>query len=354
MAARAAAETDFRRRAGRLRDDPWAALERLQPRQRELLPAYTLLETRGGGGSQLYKWAEQLVRGAQERAKPNAERLSDYGDARLRALEQTLFAERPTYPALDELQLGWWLSKTREILTVDDPRVRELLGRESPEALAHALAKGTRLGDPALRRRLWTGGLAAIDASDDPLIRFVRRIQSVTREARRVYEAEVQAPTDRAAEQLAALRFRIYGTAQAPDATGTLRLTYGRAQGWTYAGRTVPYATTFAGLWDRATGAEPFDLARRLAGAKDRIPATTQLDFTASTDTIGGSSGSPAIDATGALVGANFDSTVLSQRNAYGYDRQVNRSVIVSTAAITAALRHAYGQERLLAELGVR
>ena len=294
------------------------------------------------------------MRGAEERPKPNADRLPEFGDARLAQVEQSLFAERPTYPALDEVQLSWWLSKTREILTVDDPRVGTLLGRESPEALAKALARGTRLGDPAVRRRLWEGGRAAIEASTDPLIRFVSRIQPVTRDTRRTWEADVQAPTDRASEALAALRFRVYGTAVSPDATGTLRLTYGRAEGWSYGGRTVPYATRFAGLWARATGAAPFDLAPRLARAKERIPADTLLDFTASTDTIGGSSGSPAINAAGELIGANFDSTVLSQRNAYGYDPVVNRSVIVSATAITAALRHAYGQERLLAELGVR
>ena len=355
MATRAAGEADFRRRAAPLlrgQADPWTTLEALQPPARQLTPAYMLLEARAGGGSQLYDWAEQLVRGSQERDKPNAERLPEFGDARLRSVEQTLFAARPTYPALEQLLLGWWLSKTREILTVDDPRVRGLLGTESPEALAWTLSR-SKLGDAALRRRLWEGGLAAVMASDDPLIRFLLRTQSVTREARRTWEAEVQAPTDRASETLAALRFQVYGTAVAPDATGTLRLSYGRAEGWTYDGRTVPYATRFAGLWDRATGAPPFDLAPRLAGTRARIPADTQLDFAASTDTIGGSSGSPVIDATGTLVGANFDSTVLTQRNAYGYDRAVNRSVIVSAAAITAVLRHAYGQERLLAELGV-
>lgn len=356
MAARAAAEADFRRRAAPLlrgRANPWATLEALQPRARQLIPAYTLLELRAGGGAALFGWANTLVRGAQERVKPNAERLPEFGDARLRGLEQGLFAERPSYPALNELQLSWWLGKTREILTVDDPRVRALLGNDSPEALAKALSR-SRLGDPAVRRRLWAGGMAAVAASDDPLIRFALRIQPVTREARRVYEADVQAPTDRASEALAALRFQVYGTGVSPDATGTLRLTYGRAQGWTYEGRTVPYATRFAGLWERATGSQPFDLAPRLARARERIAPDTLLDFAASTDTIGGSSGSPAINAAGELVGANFDSTVLTQRNAYGYDPVVNRSVIVSAAAITAALRYAYGQDRLLAELGVR
>ena len=160
-------------------------------------------------------------------------------------------------------------------------------------------------------------------------------------------------PTDRASEALAKARFAVFGTSLYPDATGTLRLTYGRLKGWTYQGRTVPYATTFGGLWQRATGAEPFDVAPRLLAAKDRIPAVTILDVAASTDTIGGSSGSPAINAKGEIIGANFDSTVLTQRNAYGYDPELNRSVLVTTSAVTAALRYAYGQEHLLRELGV-
>jgi hypothetical protein len=359
MAGRAEAEADFRRRVAAnaevSRDigDPWRDLAALQARMRRLYPGFYMLETRAGGGSQLYPRARDLVRGAQERARPSAERLPEFGESRLPQVEQRLFAERPTYPALDEVQLGWWLSKAREVLTVDDPRVRRLLGNESPEALAHRLASGTRLGDPAVRRRLWEGGLAAVEASDDPLIRFLLAIQPLTRATRSEYEALVEAPTERAGEALARARFAIYGTSLYPDATGTLRLTYGRVEGWTHEGRTVPHATTFAGLWERATGAAPFDLAPRLAAARARIPADTVVDVAASTDTIGGSSGSPAVNAAGEIVGANFDSTVLTQRNAYGYDPAVNRSVIVTTAAITAALRHAYGQEHLLAELGV-
>jgi hypothetical protein len=359
MAARQAAEADFRCRVAAdpaiARDvgDPWTELSRLQEEVRRLHPGYYLLETRAGGGSQLYGWARDLVRGAQERERPSAERLPEFGEARLPQVEQRLFAERPSYPAVDEVQLAWWLSKAREILTVDDPRIRQLLGNESPEALATRLARGTRLGDPGERRRLWEGGLAAIEASNDPLIQFLLAIQPVTRATRSEYEGRIQAPTDRASEALARARFAVYGTSLYPDATGTLRLTYGRIEGWSHLGRIIPHATTFAGLWDRATGAAPFDLAPRLAAARARIPADTVLDVVASTDTIGGSSGSPAVNAAGEIVGANFDSTVLTQRNAYGYDPNVNRSVLVTAAAVTAALRHAYGQPHLLAELGV-
>lgn len=357
MAARAAAEREFRARVAadpRLAadiGDPWGELERVQPEMRRLYPAYYMLETRAGGGAQLFTWANQIVRAAQERARPSGERLPEFGDARLRAMETRVLAERPTYASLEEVELAWWLSKLREVLTVDDARVRTLLGNESPEALARRLASGTRLGDPAVRRALWEGGLPAVAASQDPLIRWVLRAQPAMRAARAEYEDRVQAPTDRASEKLARARFAAYGTSLYPDATGTLRLTYGRIEGWTDEGRTVAATTTFAGLWDRATGAEPFDLAPRLAAARSRIPADTLLDVAASTDTIGGSSGSPAVNAAGEIIGLNFDSTILTQRNAYGYDPAVNRSVLVTTAAISAALRHAYGMDYLLREI---
>jgi len=360
MARREAAEREFRARLAadpRLAaeaGDPWTALERVQPEVRRLYPAYYLLETRAGGGSQLFAWARDIVRGGQERAKPSDQRLPEYGEARLRSVETRLLAEKPVFASLEQVQLGWWLSKLREVLTVDDPRVRQLLGDESPEALAARLASGTRLGDPAVRRALWEGGLAAVEASQDPLVRWMLAAQPVLRAARSEYEDRVQAPTDQAAEALARARFAVYGTSLYPDATGTLRLTYGRIEGWTHEGRTVGYSTDFRGLWARATGAPPFDFAPRLAAARERIPADTLLDVAASTDTIGGSSGSPAVNAAGELIGLNFDSTVLTQRNAYGYDPAVNRSVLVTTAAVTTALRHAYGMDWLLNEIGVR
>jgi len=360
MARRADAEADFRRRVQSdpaLRQaigDPWTDLADLQEEVVRLYPGYYMLETRAGGGSQLFNWARDLVRGAQERPRANAERLPEYGDARLPQVENGLLAARPTYPSLDEVQLAWWLSKAREILTVDDPRIAQLLGKESPEQLASRLAGGTKLGDPVVRKALWEGGLPAVQASNDPLIQFLLKIQDVTRVTRTEYEGKVQAPTDRASEALAKARFAVFGTSLYPDATGTLRLTYGRVRGWTRLGQKIPYATTFGGLWQRATGAEPFAVAPRLLAAKDKIPASTILDVAASTDTIGGSSGSPAINGKGEIIGANFDSTVLTQRNAYGYDPELNRSVLVTTSAVTAALRHAYGQSHLLRELGVR
>jgi hypothetical protein len=359
-------ETVFRRRvvenealSGQV-GDPWGALAEVQPLARELYAPTALLEggtgmgaTSVAGGSQLFQWARAIVRGAQEQAKPSDQRLSEYADSRLPGVESGLFAERPVYPELEQIRLEWWLSKTREWLMVDSPHVRTLLGKESPEGLSARVVAGTKLADPAVRRALWTGGLAAIQASDDPLIQYVLSIDADARAVRTEWENKVKAPTDRASEQLAAARFAAYGDAVYPDATGTLRLTYGQVEGSDVPGQRFGAFTTFAGLWDRATGAEPFAVAPKLLAARDRIDPNAVMDMAVSTDTIGGSSGSPAINARGEIIGANFDSTVLTQRNAYGYDRAVNRSVIVTTQAVTVALRDVYGMDGLLTELGV-
>ncbi len=363
MARRAEAEREFRARAADgdgQAGDPWSDLSAVQPIARELYPAMALLEggtgigtTSAGGGSTLFAWARALVRAAQEREKPSVERLPEYGDARLGSLQSALLAERPTYPALEQVRMEWWLSKTREWLTVDDPRVRVLLGDESPEALSARLVQGTTLGDPAVRRALWEGGLAAIEASDDPMIRYLLSIQAPTRAIRSDWETRVQAPTDQASERLAAARFAAYGDTVYPDATGTLRLTYGLIEGSDVPGQRFGPFTTFGGLWDRATGAAPFDVAPKLLAARDRIDPEAVLNMAVSSDTIGGSSGSPVVNEAGELLGANFDSTVLTQRNAFGYDRAVNRSVIVTTGAVTVALRDVYGMDGLVRELGV-
>jgi hypothetical protein len=365
MSRRAEAEADFQARNAANAEfaaqfgNPWGDLASVQPAVRELYAPMALLEggtgvgtTAPGGGSVLFNYARTLVRAAQERAKPSAERLPEYGDARLGQVESALLAARPVYPALEQVRMEWWLSKTREWLTVDDPRVRALLGRESPEALSARLVEGSTLADPAVRRALWEGGLEAIQASDDPLIQWMLSIQDVTRGVRSEWETRVQAPTEQASERLAAARFAAYGDSVYPDATGTLRLTYGLIEGSDVPGQRFDGFTTFDGLWDRATGSAPFDVAPKLLAARDAIDGDTVLNMTVSSDTIGGSSGSPVVNEAGEIVGANFDSTVLTQRNAYGYDRDVNRSVIVTTGAVTTALRDVYGMQRLVEELG--
>jgi len=334
--------------------DPWGEIAKAQTAYADQYVRYRQLEGAAGSLSDLFGYARDIVRAAQERAKPSSGRLPEYADTRLPLLEKELLDAKPVDVPLEQLYLEYWLSKTREYLTVDDPASKLLLGKESPEALSQRLVSGTRLADPAVRKALWEGGLAAVQASDDPLIQFVLKTDPAARAARQRWEAEVSGPTDRAAERLARARFAAYGEAVYPDATFTLRLSYGKVAGWTFRGVTVPWFTTFSGLYERATGAEPFELAPRWIAARDKLDPNTVFDFVTTNDIIGGNSGSPVVNAQGEVLGAAFDGNIHSLGGDYGYDGAINRTVVVSTAAATEALDKVYGQPALLKELTAR
>jgi hypothetical protein len=330
--------------------DPWADTAKVQADRKALAAPYTFMELRAGIGSTLFSYGRNLVRAAQERAKPNGDRLPDYTDSRLPLLEKRVLDAEPVYPEVEQLALEFWLSKLRENLTADAPGTKTFLGKDSPETLSARLAT-SKLCDPALRKQLWDGGLAAINASNDPMIRYVLATDAASRAIREDYENRVTGPTDRAAEKIAKARFAIYGTKAYPDATFSLRLTYGKVEGWTDNGVTVGPFTHFAGLWDRATGQFPFDLAPRWQNAKGKVDNDTVFDFVGDIDIVGGNSGSPAIDAQGDVIGAVFDGNIESLGGSFGFDDRVNRGVMVSTAAITEALRKVYGNDALVAEL---
>lgn len=357
MADKRAAEADLKAKVAadpalaREIGDPWSEIEAAQAAYAETYLPYRQMEAAAGGGSSLFGYARTLVRAAQERAKPNTERLAEYSEARLPLLEKRLLDVRPIDKPLEEMFLSFWLSKTREYLTTDDPATQLLLGKDSPEALAERLVAQSNLDDPAVRQALWNGGMAAIQASDDPLIQLALRMDPMARAVRDTWETQVEAPTARAAERVAAARFAAYGDEVYPDATFTLRLSYGQVQGWTYRGRAIPATTTFSGLYERATGAEPYALAPRWVAAQDRLDPDTVFNFVTTNDIIGGNSGSPVVNAQGEVLGAAFDGNIHSLGGDYGYDGTINRTVVAATSAATEALEKVYGLTGLLDEL---
>jgi len=357
MASRQAAETDLRDRvradaalAARI-GDPWGEIATAQRAYREHWLAYRELETAAGGGSDLFDFARLLVRGAREQAKPEADRLPAYAPTRIGAIQRDALDNFPVDPALDQMFLEFWLLKAREYLTVDSPAVKTILGSDSPETLSRRLISGTRLADPALRKRLWDGGLPAIEASTDPMIVFLRKIDELGVAEQKTWTSQVSGPIERAQARITQARFAVYGQSIYPDANFTLRLSYGKVEGWTYNGQTVPPTTNFAGLYQRATGQFPFALPAKWVAAKDKLNPNTVLNFSTSNDILGGNSGSPTVNARGEIVGLAFDGNILSLGGQYGFDPAVNRSVIVATVAITEALEKVYGQPRLAAEL---
>ncbi len=327
------------------------ALDRIaavQERLRGLLTEYWLLEGRGASFSKLFQMARALVRWDEERAKANEVRLREFRESALPSLTQSLFSAAPIEPDLEEVKTAFWLSKVREHLGPDHPTTRLVLGRDSPEDLARSLVRGTRLADPGLRKRLWEAGTAG---TDDPMLALARRLDAAARAVRKTYEDEVEAVEDRESEILARARFRIAGTDTYPDATFTLRITYGTVAGYREGSREVSPITTIRGLFERATGKDPYALPPSWERARDRLDPATPMNFASTCDIVGGNSGSPVINRQGEVVGLVFDGNIQSLGGAFWFEESVNRAVAVATPAILEALDKVYAIPRIVREL---
>jgi len=304
--------------------------------------------------SQLADLAVQIVTYVAEIKKPDGERLPGFHDSQLDSLKQRLFSPAPIYPELEIARMTSALEAAQGELGPDDAWVKAVLNGQSPKDAASKLISGTKLADPALRKSLVDGGQAAVAASTDPMIAMARRIDPIRREQIKWFEDNVQSVDERAGEMLGKARFAAYGKDTYPDATFTLRLSYGQVQGFPMNGTIAPYKTTFYGLYDRAASfdyKEPFDLPKRWADGKDKLDLTTPFDFVSTNDIIGGNSGSPVVNRNGEIVGLIFDGNIESLVGDFVYDSYQNRAVAVHTAGMTEALKKLYGAQKLVDEL---
>ena len=331
--------------------DAWAAIAKAQVARRELWERYQLLEEADGLDGTLFQRARWLVRGAEERPKPGPERLKEYRDSALPSLEQRVLSSAPVEAELEVLLLTHSLLRLREKLSPDDPLVKRVLGTETPEALARRLVTGTKLADLETRKRLWNGGKAAVDASEDPMIALAKLVDAESRAVRKRWEAEVEGPEEKHGERIAQATFAVYGTDRYPDATGTLRLTYGSLKGYAKQGRAIQPFTTIGGAFERHTGNEPFALPPSWLGAKKKLDLGVPLNLATTHDVHGGNSGSPVVNTNLEVVGLVFDRNYEGLAAAFSYDDEQGRTVSVATTAILEALRKVYGATELANEL---
>ena len=351
LLTRKSEEESALRAQAQLTSDPWSDIAGIEQRDRAQYLPHTFIEGGAGFNSILFRYARLLVRGADERLKGNTDRLREYTDSALPRIEQQLAARVPIYAEVEALTLSFSLQRMREWLGPDYPLVRSLLGHESPDALATRLVAETKLDDAEVRKRLWKGGKAAVDASRDPLIELARAIDGDARALRRRFEDEIEAPLTTASARIAAARFKVYGTRVYPDATFTLRLNYGTVQGWTENGTPVEPFTHLGRAFERATGAAPFKIPQSWLKVKDQLDPDTPFCISTSSDIVGGNSGSPLIDAQGRIVGLMFDGNIHSISGSYWFDTVRNRAVALHPAIIRTALDKVYGARQLLAEI---
>ncbi|HVP14470.1 MAG TPA: S46 family peptidase [Terriglobales bacterium] len=304
--------------------------------------------------SRLVDIATTIVRYAAETPKPNDQRLEEYRDSNLESVRFELFSPAPVDSDLEEVAIAEELDEALRGLGPDDPWVRAALGGRSPAERAHALVAGTKLFDPAERRRLIAGGRAAVARSDDAMIGWALAIDGPYREIRSWYEDHVASVEAAEGHRIARARFAAFGRTVYPDATGTLRLSYGRVAGYEQNTTRVPWKTTIGGLFARADefeGRPPFDLAPAIAAHRAQLDPRAPLDFVCTDDIVGGNSGSPVLDRDARFVGIAFDGNIQSLVLDFAYTEAQARCVAVHAGAILEFLRHVYGATALADEL---
>ncbi len=304
--------------------------------------------------SQLFSFALQIVQYVAEVKKPDGERLPQYHEAGLDSLRFQLLSPAPIHPSVEKLYMTTALNLAREKLGAGDAYLQAIVqGGDIYKAVA-ALVDGTKLGDPVFRKSLIDGGEAAVAASTDPMIAAARRVDPVWRASYVYYRDRISSVFAAAGEKLGKARFAVYGKNAYPDATFTLRLSYGTVDGYPYNGTTAPPFTTFYGLYDRAasfSNVAPWNLTPKEAAARDKLDLATPMDFVCTADIIGGNSGSPVVNREGELVGLIFDGDIESLAGDFVYDGTKNRAVAVHSAGMIEGLRKIYGAGALADEL---
>jgi Peptidase S46 len=304
--------------------------------------------------SQLFSIALEIVQYTAEVKKPDGERLPQYHDAGLKSLTFQMLSPAPIYPDVEKLAMTTALTLAKEKLGASDAYLQAIVQGGDVEKAVDALVDGTKLADPAFRKSLIDGGEAAVAASNDPMIAAARRVDPVWRQSYIYLRDHVSSVFDAGGEKLGKARFAVYGKNSYPDATFTLRLSYGTVDGYPYNGTTAPPFTTFYGLYDRAasfSNQSPWNLTPKETAARDKLNLATPMDFVCTADIVGGNSGSPVVNRDGEVVGLIFDGNIESLAGDYIYDETKNRAVAVHSAGIIEGLRKIYGVDALADEL---
>jgi hypothetical protein len=312
------------------------------------------LDLAAGFNTPLFGYARTLVRLANENEKPDAQRLPEFMNTRRAALEANLYSTAPIYDDFEKMKLANSLAFMQSEYGADHPLVKQVLRGKTPEARAAELIEGTKLKDVEYRKQVAAAGQKGIDGSNDPMIALARDIDKEARAVRKRYEEQVVAVERANYAKIAHALFEEQGTKLYPDATFTLRLSYGAVKGYTENGKWVPPFTTLGGLYARSNQfhhAFPYNLPPRWMSRRAALDPKTPFNFVSTNDIIGGNSGSPTINKKGELVGLIFDGNIQSLVGNFEFDESVNRSISVDVRAMLEVLRKVFNADALVNEL---
>ena len=315
---------------------------------------YDKLVYRYIAGNTLPKLALSMAFYATETLKPDKDRIKGYHDSQLEEWKYINFSPAPIYNDLEEVMLQSDLELALEKLGADDEAVKEVLEGKTPAERAKELISGTKLQSVEVRKQLIEGGIEAMKKSDDPLIKMALKLAPILHKEIKWQEKEIEPMVIPASEKIADAKFKIYGKTIYPDATFTLRMSYGTVKGYEMNGTMAPPFTTFYGLYDRYHGFEgegDWAITEKVLNARNKVDLSTPINFVSDNDITGGNSGSPIVNKKGEVVGLAFDGNIESLPGRFIYDGKANRTVSVHSAGIIESIKNIYGAEKLAKEI---
>ena len=305
-------------------------------------------------GSNLAFKALSIIRYIEETKKPDDQRLEGYHDADLEGLKFRLFSKAPIYMDFEKTKFIGAIKFALKNAPADDNFLKTILDGKTIEERANELFDNTKMNDIEFRKKLIDGGAKALKKCTDPMIILAKALDPILREERKQYKEIIESKLVEAEEKIGDARFAVYGKNSYPDATFTLRLTYGSVKGYPMNGTIAPFKTTLYGLFDRTlsfSGMDDFKIPQRFWDNKDKLDLSKCVDFVSTCDIIGGNSGSPTINKNGEFIGIVFDGNIESLPGNFIYDMTKNRAVSCSAEYISNALRNIYNAGKLADEL---
>ena len=310
-----------------------------------------------------------LVRSAQERVKPDLDREPEFMERELPRLKDRLEREQKNFFAPADKKILLALVRRAQALG-EGERIAAfdaLFGRTYAEkdvtSKIDALYAGSKVLDLAERQKMAGETEGQLRARKDPLLdlglALATEVVALNEARDRREGAQLRLMPEWRKAVLAHA-----GKPVAPDANGTLRVTFAKVKGYAPRdGAVYTPQTTLTGMLEKDTGAEPFDVpdkvaqaaeARRHGAWADKRLKDVPVDFLSDADTTGGNSGSPTVNGKGQLVGVNFDRVWENVANDFGYNPDVARNVNVDVRYVLWLLDQVENADALLRELGVR
>ncbi|MFA7228830.1 MAG: S46 family peptidase [Melioribacteraceae bacterium] len=331
----------------------WDAIKNNLDELRRYIDESTAFALNPRGGPVYFSIAEKVIKYAEQMKLSEEMREADYKSDKLAATMADI------YPSKLDQELQTKLLRAHSnvvagILGDSHPLVLKLYGDRKDNFAAEHLINNSSLTSKEKIDRLLKINPDEILASDDPFIFFIRNTQSKLKEIRPKI-TEINNSLTVLNQQLGEVAYYVYGDQIPPDATGTLRISDGRIEGYEYNGTLAPGKTTYYGLYDRWNSFNkkdyPWGLHPRFQKIPEGFDLSTNINFASTNDIVGGNSGSSVINSNKEVVGLVFDGNIESLAGDFIFLPEINRTVAVDSKGLIETLKYFFKSERLVREL---